>query len=307
MKILFVGRAKAKGNVSPIVTAQGNSIIKEGHEVNFLPLSDNGLFGYIKNRRKLRAYIKQIKPDIVHAHFSLTGFVASLSTKKPVVVSLMGSFLEKNWRYYLVQFFSSHLWKATIVKSERTANQLKRDDLHIIPNGVNLEMFSVIDKKEARKKCGFEENKKYILFAADPTRSVKNYPLAKAAVDLIAKDDIELVVVHDIPHEKIVDYMSAADVFLLTSVSEGSPNVIKEALACNLPIVTTDVGDVRWLLGGVEGTFIDPTHTPEALSAFLEKAMEIASIKGVERIVELELDNKSVATKLISIYNKLFV
>jgi teichuronic acid biosynthesis glycosyltransferase TuaC len=307
MTVIHVGRSKEKEKLSPIILSQGHSLTNIGVSVNYFAITGRGFIGYFKSIFRLRRYISTLKPDLVHAHYSLSGFVAAFATSKPIVVSLMGSFPKRNWRYYLVKFFMSFLWKVTIVKSAATALQLKSNKLHIIPNGVDLKLFTHLEKEDARKKCKLESNKKYILFAAEPQRKVKNYQLAESAVKLItSRKDVELLTVYNLPHDKIVEYMYASDVLLLTSISEGSPNVIKEALACNLPIVTTKVGDVERILETVEGAFIANTYDDIEVSKLLEEALKVDTFKGLDRILELNLDSESVANKLSNLYAGLF-
>ena len=169
---------------------------------------------------------------------------------------------------------------------------------------MDLSKFSLIDKNEARKKLGLG-NKKYILFAANPARPEKNFKLAEQAVKKLNRNDTELLVVHSQPFDKMKLYFNAADVLLLTSLHEGSPNVIKEALVCNLPIVSTDVGDVKWLLGDLAGCFLT-SFDPVDVADKLKKALEFNSpTNGRQRITELELDSESVAKKIISLYKEI--
>ena len=169
--------------------------------------------------------------------------MSTLFLKPKVVVSILGSFPKKNLKLRIVRFFIKHIWDRTLVKSQRTADQLGLD-LPVIPNGVNLDQFHLMDHMEAREACQFTIDKKYIIWCSHPSRSEKRYSLAQDAVALLHDDDVILYPVFDHIHDDVVRYMCAADALLLTSVSEGSPNVIKEAMACNCPIVSTDVGDV---------------------------------------------------------------
>ena len=120
---------------------------------------------------------------------------------------------------------------------------------------------------------------------------------------LLRDESVHLIPVFNKPHAEIVDYMCAADVLIMTSANEGSPNVIKEAMACNCPIVVTDVGDVRWVTEGVDGTYVSNTFEPEELAGLLNKALEFgARTQGRKRIVDLELTSDMVAQRLIRIY-----
>lgn len=103
-------------------------------------------------------------------------------------------------------------------------------------------------------------------------------------------------------------YYNASDVLLFTSHREGSLNVIKEAMSCNLPIVSTNVGDVEWILGSTEGCYIFSFEVSDVVEK-IKKAILFTSknnrTSGRERIINLELDSESVAEKIISIYRGL--
>jgi teichuronic acid biosynthesis glycosyltransferase TuaC len=133
----------------------------------------------------------------------------------------------------------------------------------------------------------------------------KNYILAERAVKYIDDNRIKLITVSGIPNSELPFYYNAADVLILTSLWEGSPNVIKEAMACNCPIVSTDVGDVRSILGETEGTYLtsfDYRDVAEKLSAAIKFTETSGRTKGRERIMEKGLDSGSVSEKLINIY-----
>ena len=309
MKVLFVASGnKSVGTVSAFVQSQYDSLIREGVEMSMFPVVGHGLSGYLKNWKALRRKIKNEKPDIVHAHYSTCGYLASLASfglRKKVVVSLLGSYPTRNARYHLIKFCVRHIWDAVIVKSERTMNQLGLT-LPVIPNGVNLDNFTLIPQEEARQRVGFEPAKKYIIFVSNPAREEKNYPLAQAAVALLRDPSVALVPVYDKTHNEVVDYMCAADALVMTSFSEGSPNVIKEAMACNCPLVVTDVGDVRWVTDGVEGTYVADTYNPEELSRLLQEALHFGKrTKGRDKILQLGLTTPDIARKIIAVYTAL--
>ena len=285
MKVLFVASGNKKGGrVSAFVQSQFDSLQKEGLDMMMYPVVGHGWRGYLRNFRKLRRLILKEKPDVVHAHYSSCGYLAALAAMgQPLkkVVSILGSFPEENRKLRFVRFCIDHVWHTTIVKSERTRAQLDRA-LPVIPNG----------------------DGKYVIFVSNPARPEKQFGLAEEAVRLLHDDSVHLVPVFDKPHSEIVDYMCAADALIMTSASEGSPNVIKEAMACNCPIVVTDVGDVRWVTEGVDGTYVSDTFEPEELAGLLKKALGFgARTRGRERIVNLGLTSEMVARKLMNIYS----
>jgi glycosyltransferase involved in cell wall biosynthesis len=194
-----------------------------------------------------------------------------------------------------------HVWNATIVKSQRTAKQLELP-VEIIPNGVNLEVFQAQDTSAARKTVGFENGKKYIIWCSNPERPEKDWALAQAAVSDI---DAELVAIYNKTPQEVCTYMNAADCLLLTSVSEGSPNVIKEAMACNCPIVTTNVGDVSERLKNLEGCCVVDSREPKELAEAMNKALKFGKrTEGRERIIADQLEISQIAKRIKEIYER---
>jgi teichuronic acid biosynthesis glycosyltransferase TuaC len=304
MKVLFVGSGNKSGGVGIIVQNQGQSIINQSVEVDFFPIIGKGIFGYLKNVFLLRKYLKGKKYDVVHAHYSLSAFVATLAGCKPLIVSLMGSdtYLNSTFRI-IIRFFALFFWNTIIVKSEKMKESLHLKNAKIIPNGVDTSRFKPIDQKIAREKLNYKGKDKLIVFIADPSRYEKNYTLALQAVELLNDSCAELLPVYNVPNNEISYYMNAADVLLLTSRWEGSVNVVKEAMACNLPVVSTDVGDVRQNTNGLEGYYLSD-HIASELADNLKKALLLdkGQIKGRERLIALGLDSETVANEMIQLY-----
>lgn len=321
MKVLFVasGNKKGAGVVSSFVQSQYESLKAEGLDMTLFPVKGRGWRGYAKAVLELRRLVKQEQPDIIHAHYSTCGFVASLATmcmghKPKILVSILGSFPTRNAKWRRVRMAIQHLWDGALTKSERTRAQLGLD-LPVIPNGVNLEMFQLMDYMEARKAVGFEDGKKYVIWCSNPERVEKNWPLAEAAVKQLQitnnKLQISLVPVFNKTPQEVCTYMNAADCLLLTSDSEGSPNVIKEAMACNCPIVTTDVGDVNERLANLDGCYVVQSQEPRAKSQEVANALENACVfgkrtEGRKRIIEDKLEINQIAKRIIEWYG-LFV
>lgn len=309
MKVIFVASGnKAVGTVSSFVQSQYDSLADQGLKMILFPVVGRGVKGYLKHLFALRRLIREERPDIVHAHYSVCGYLASLASlgmKNKVVVSLLGSFPRETKKLKRVRRCVDKLWDATIVKSERTRKQLDRA-LPVIPNGVNIERFVVIEQEEARQKVGFEKGKKYVIFVSNPARPEKCYPLAKKAVETLSDSNVVLVPVYNRPHDEVVTYMCAADVLLMTSSSEGSPNVIKEAMACNCPIVVTDVGDVHERLDGLDGCYVANTREAVELAVLLSKALQFGKrTEGRKALLEQGLTTELVAKRIIGIYNEL--
>ncbi len=141
---------------------------------------------------------------------------------------------------------------AAIVQSKQMAKLVKGSNAHIIPHEIDFELFHPTERSDARANSGPGAGRSMCSFAAKPENGVKNFALAKAAVDDAAAQDrdIEMLVVFKEPQHRLALYMSSADALVFPSFSEGSPNVVKQAMACNLPIVATDVGDIREVIEG---------------------------------------------------------
>lgn len=294
------------GGVSPIVQAQATSLSNSGLIVEVFSVNGKGITGYLKAIPRLTRKLKRDKPDVIHAHYSLSGIVAAVSSRKPIVTSLMGSdVIQSGWLRMLITFFVKYVWAITIVKSEDMKNRMKLPQILVLPNGVDFDLFKPIDKLECKSKLGWDANYRQILFAADPNRPEKNFTLAKQAFEMCREHNLELKVVYGIPQAGIPFYLNASDVVLLSSLWEGSPNVVKEAMACNVSVVATDVGDVKMLFGSAKGYIIvksDPVSMCEGIVKTLN--CDTAN-EGRDRLQLLGIDSYSTASKLVSMYQNL--
>ncbi len=302
MKVLFVSSGN-KGAVSPIIKNQGDALADAGVEMDYFLIRGKGVRGYLRNIRPLKQYIKEHHYDAVHAHYSLTAFVASLAGIQLLVVSLMGSDVKAS-RYYkfIIRIFARLFhWKTIIVKSKDMYHDLGIKTAMIIPNGVNMNRFHPMDKKECQERLGWNERKKHILFPANATRPEKDYELAKAVVEHMA--NVEIHSYNNTPNAETPYWYNAADVVLMTSKWEGSPNAIKEAMACGCPIVSVDVGDVQERLEGIDGCYVAKTREPQEIAGLVARAIRFKGrTTGRERIIESGLDNRQIARRLIEIY-----
>ncbi len=213
---------------------------------------------YIRARRDLHSLLRSKHFDLIHAHWGQGGWVA-IGHRVPVVVTFHGSDLQgiigSSGRYTLggavlkrISRYVARRADQVIVVSEHLLQHLPsiQSRVHVIPGGVNLDLFHPMPMAFARQQLGLGPDQRYVLFAADPRNPVKRYELAKAAVDeLKGRFPVELLVLAGAHHDRVPLYMNAGDVLALTSKHEGSPTVVKEALACGLPVVSVPVGDVR--------------------------------------------------------------
>ncbi|MCC5918095.1 MAG: glycosyltransferase [Cryomorphaceae bacterium] len=180
-------------------------------------------------------------------------------------------------------------------------------DVFVLPNGVNTAKFYPMNKIECQDKLNWDSTRTHILFAANPSRFEKNYPLAEKACSFLQSEFV-LHTLTNIDNNEIPLYMNAADVVLLTSLWEGSPNVIKEAMACARPIVTTNVGDVSFLLNQVSESYIcdfDENQIASGISKAIAFSKQNSKTNGDSEIERLELNSMQVAKKLRGIYKSL--
>ena len=306
MKVLFVSSGNSKDGISSIIKNQGESLEREGIKITYFTIKGKGLIGYLKNVKVLRGFIKENNFDLIHAHYSMSAFVASLAGVKPLIVSLMGSDVKSDKLFKVfIYLFNMIFWTKTIVKSEDMKLSLGIKGAKVIPNGVDLDKLKPLNQLECKKNLEWDIEKKQILFASNPNRYEKNYPLAEKAFSLLNDINYELKVLEDIPNEQMPLYLNAADLVLLTSLWEGSPNVIKEAMACNRPILSTDVGDVSILLNNVNGCDIIEADAEEIASKIRYSTKKIPETNGREKLKLLKLDSTNVAFKIIKLYKEI--
>ncbi len=300
MNILFISSGNSTSGLSPIILNQGNSLVSIGNSVSYYSIKGKGLKGYLRNIKPLKKYLKENKFDIIHAHFVWCGIIASLAGAKPLVVSLMGSDVKGNLMNKLLSIvFIKLFWDKTVVKSEDMRRSLYISKVSVIPNGVDFNRFKPIDKNTAMAITKWDISKKHILFAGDPNRKVKNFKLAKEAFEKCSDMNLELHVLKNIDNKILPYYYSAADVVLLTSLWEGSPNVIKEAMACNRPIVSTNIGDVKEIIGNTKGCIITENNSEDCKHQLIS-ALTFEKTNGRQDI--FHLNSKLIAIKLVQLY-----
>jgi glycosyltransferase involved in cell wall biosynthesis len=305
MRVLVV----CSGNhsrISPFIFEQMDTLSQLGIEVSLFQIKSKGIFGYLSNIKSLTEAIEEIKPDLIHGHYGFSGFISVMQLKKPVVITYHGSDVNE-WLARPVSFFASRLARANIFVSKVLEKKLVLSKGTVIPCGVDIHFFTQMHKTDALTSLGINQDKKYVLFSSAFSYSVKNYPLAKSSIDILNDPSIELIELKNYTRQEVVMLLNACEAVLLTSFNEGSPQVIKEAMACNCPIVSTDVGDVKWVIGDMDGCYIasfDPNDFAGKLRLALAFAQKHGRTTGRQRIIELGLDSESIAKRIIEVYNK---
>lgn len=300
MKILIVARYKERG-YTPFVQEQVEALEKAGLECRFFPVRSRGVLGYLRHLPDLRHAISEFKPDIVHAHYGLCGLLSNLQRMVPVVTTYHGSDIN-NPKILRLSRWAIRLSAYNIFVSFKNIETACPGNNHaLIPCGINLEDYPITDKVVARNQMGLEPSGKYVLFAGAYDNPVKDPDLAKTAVGYLT--GVRLLELKGYSRQQVALLMQAVDVILMTSRSEGSPQVIKEAMACGCPVVSVDEGDVRERIGGIDGCFVADTRDPEELAGLIGKSLAFTGrTDGRDRIIASGLDNNSVAFELKKIY-----
>jgi len=261
-----------------------------------------GIKEYLQYLPKVRQELRDGEYDIVHANYGLTAPYAVTQFRLPVVLTLWGS--------DVVGFdglvTKACAWRAdaVTVRSTEMRALLGQEDAMIVPSGVNLGRFRPIEQIEARTKVGWDVDGTHVLFPYSPSYERKNYPLAKRVVEQASDElgfDLSLQTISGIAHEEIPYYMNAADCVLLTSDHEGSPNTVKEAMACNVPVVSTDVGDVRERLDGVSPGGVGSTER-ELVDLVCEVVASGDRSNGREAVRDVSWDR--IGDRLLEIYDR---
>jgi len=296
------------------VKAQTDSLRTVGVEFDVLFINGReSQWNYLRGIRQVRRQLRLKPYDLIHAHFGLAGWVARWQSRVPLVVSFMGDDVlgrpARSGRITLAGHFLrisgfvlARLATSVIVKSRQMAAALRLPSAHIIPNGVDLNLFRPMEQQQARQALGLDFEKKFVLFPYNPNEARKRFDLIQSAVSLGREQvpSLELLMARSLPQEQIPLYMNAADALVIASMLEGSPNAVKEAMATNLPVITVDVGDTAELIGPTRGCYL----VQREAAAIAEKIVEICRrggrTNGRDWIRKLSVE--AVAEQIVEVY-----
>ena len=305
MRILFVANlypSPERPGYGAFVGQQAEHLRQFGHTVDVVNiLGFQSKMNYLKGTLEVLQKSRRTAYDVVHAHYGYSAFPAWFRRHAPLVITLHGSdVLASSFQRFCSRGISRFA-DAVIVVSEEMQRYIPGI---VIPCGVDLNVFRPYNRDEARVRLGWPNDKYLILFPFDPARLLKRYDLAKAVVEQVVQEGIDavLVTVFSVENHEMPWCYSAADAMLLCSDHEGSPTSVKEALACNLPVVATDVGDVREILSGVAGTRICTQDVGE-IARNLREALDISrSGKFEGRLAMARYDQAATVEKIVGVY-----
>jgi glycosyltransferase involved in cell wall biosynthesis len=280
----------------------------------------------VRGWRGLRAEIRRTRPDLLHAQYGTIVALIAVLTMHPTVITFGGGDLQPgeyhsgapgaqprlavplSWLRSYAAIVLSHAAALLAVRmicvSERLRSALRwrRGAAAVIPRGVDLAFFSPGSRDEARALLGWDPRARVVLTDGGRDWKTKGLDITTAAVDLAKKSlpDLELRVIRDIPPHQMPLLYRAADVLVCASRAEGSPNVVKEALGCALPVIGVRVGDVEERLAGVTPSAI-VDRTPEAIaSAIVELVRDPRRSNGPEVIAPLS--RQRTAERILDVY-----
>ncbi len=366
MKILIVASDK-NGRFAPFIEEQMAALEARGMEVLRYGITGKGIIGYLRELPALKRIIRKVRPDLIHAHYGLSGLLANLQRRVPVVTTYHGSDinLPSILRFSKIAMrLSAHnifVSKRNVVialgdeamrligdKAKGTMDEVKGERLEVkgeengkadapastpytlhptpkntlLPCGVNIpQTWSELQTQWVGQltlnqwvQSKMDKEIKYVLFAGAFDNAVKDPELAKSVIAVynssfansqspIANRQIELIELKGYTRDQVTALMYNCHALLMTSKTEGSPQVVKEAMACGCPIASVDVGDVAERTSGVEGCYVVSTREPKDIAEALQKALAFGRrTNGRERIIEMGLSNEQVAKQLEGIY-----
>jgi glycosyltransferase involved in cell wall biosynthesis len=289
--------------------------------IMFVNRVQKGIRAYLGLGRRLRSRVAGFQPHLVHAMYG--GVLADIVTRtvddRPAVVSfcgsdLLGERLSSSMRKLIAGYGvlasrrAARRAQGIVVKSKNLQNALPdnvdKSKVRVIPNGIDLERFKPLDRDKCRERLGWRAKCFHILFPTNSGDPCKRFELARAAVEALRRSGIQTEIheLRGVPHPQVPVWLNASDAVLLTSLHEGSPNIVKETLACNIPVVSVDVGDVHERLQGIEGCYI-------ALSEPYDLAVKLrlvqSSLRRVTGRVQMQkLSLREVALQLKAFYGE---
>ena len=288
LRVLAVIPGDGSGSSFVFARRQVASLIDVGVDVRPFFLSSRKSVTLLREVLRLRREIRHFRPHLIHAHYgTVTSFLCAAVTTLPLVITFRGSDLNDAPDVNSLRIGFAHLLSqisclksnAIICVSRQLRERLwwRRGQAVVIPTGVDLALFRPQPKEQARESLGWERGVPIVVFHAGPCPRLKGLQFVMAALRVAEEfvGPIRLVNLDGrVPPEMVPTYLNAADCVALASVNEGSPNIVKEALACNLPVVSTDVGDVAERLEGVYPSKVvrrDATELGKALADILRE------------------------------------
>jgi teichuronic acid biosynthesis glycosyltransferase TuaC len=284
--------------------------------------ASKGMGAYWGLKRQNRARVASFQPDIVHVMYGgvMADQVTSIVDHRPIVVTFHGSdLLGEHLSGFLRKSIASFGVWASVRAARRASGivvvskglrdvlpeDVDRSKVRIIPCGIDLKQFKPLDQYTCREQLGWDNNHHHVLFSSAAGHPTKRPSLARTAVETLKRwgTQVEMHYLQGVPNPVVPLWLNASDVVLLTSLSEGSPTIIKEALACNVSVVSVDVGDVSERIQEIEGCYLalpEPNDLATKLHMVLTGPPRVAG-----RVKMQGLSLEQVALRLREFYSEL--
>lgn len=293
------------------VKEQIDSITNLGveNEVFFMNSREGGKKEYLYGLFRLHKLLRKNKYEIIHCHHSYSAFIFLCTVKivgKKCLLSYQNDPEKEGGKILFKVLY--HFFDCIILKNKSA--EISCAKTTYLPNGVNTDFFVPLDKIICKRQLGLDENKRYIVFLDSYNRRTqKRIDRFNETIQILKEkyqiSNLEPLILTNVKREMIPLYLCASDLHLLTSDFEGSPNSVKECLACNVPVVSTPVGNVADLIGDVEGCHIAKSFLPEELAELTYQTLMLKHYSSRESISEKGLDINTVARKLLTVYEGL--
>ena len=306
------------------VEQQVQGLLSRGMDVRvmFMDRRKHGPSVYFRIGAMLQRELSEFAPDLVHVMYG--GVMAEQVTKRPglppTVVTFHGSDLLGENLSGLARRVISHYGVHCSRTAARRANgiivvarhlmmalgnSIERSKVQVIPCGIDLERFKPMNQSHCRERLGWQPDDFHVLFATSEGDPVKRPEMARAAVGLLDMNHgrVKFHILSGTPNKEVPFWLNAADVLLLTSKHEGSPTIVKEALACGLPIVSVNVGDVAERVEGIDGCHLAEAE-PMALARKLELVFEHRRRLSCREKLQ-DLSRETIAGKLEQFYQQI--
>ena len=278
------------------------------NDIFFINGREKGWLEYLKAIWRLRRKLSSSEYDVVHCHHALSALVLILSGRawdRSIVVSYQN---DPSHELGLMCFRFIKLFASGVIMKNRSP-LLGECRGHYLPNGVNTKLFVPMDRRACRKRIGLDSDKIYILFvSSNKLRQQKRYDIFVQTLECLRTTyhlNVEELVISNVSRSEVPVYFAAVDLHLMCSDFEGSPNSVKECLACNIPVVSTNVGNVEELLSNVDGCYVSKSNVPEELAELVYKSLQKRCEKGRDKLIRAGLSSDAVASRLQAIYTSL--
>lgn len=315
LRILAVIPGEEQGASFIFAKRQVESIKAKGINIHAFYLASRTHPVHVLNEiRRFRKIISEFKPQVIHSHYgTVSSFIPAYFSSVPLIITLQGSdinhtpadgFFRDFFGRLLTQFACLKARKIICVSKRLKEKIWNKKNALTLANGINLDHFDLLKKDEARKILDWDMNELIVLFNAN-NPIIKRLDIALGAIQIVKKifPSARLEILKGgIDPQKIPVYLNAADCLLICSDNEGSPLIVKEALACNLPVCGTDVGDVFERIEETEPVAMVKQNANEIANGIIELLVKKERSNGRAVLIKQQLDDKMVADKIIELY-----